>query len=64
MGGPAEYSNEVLQNVHTKHNIDKATFDEVAMLFRKTLEEFEIEPADVREAMDEITSRASYIISV
>jgi len=63
MGGPAEYSNEVLQNVHAKHSIDKATFDEVAMLFKTTLEEFEIEPADVRAVMDEITSRASYIIS-
>jgi len=62
-GGPAEYSNEVLQNVHAKHSIDKATFDEVAMLFKTTLEEFEIEPADVRAVMDEITSRASYIIS-
>lgn len=63
MGGPAEYSNEVLQNVHAKHRIDKIAFDEVAMLFKKTLEEFEIDSADIRQVMDEITSRASHIIS-
>lgn len=63
MGGPAEYSNEVLQNVHAKHDIDKKAFDEVAMLFRETLEDFEVDPADVRKVMEEITSRASYVIS-
>lgn len=63
MGGPVEYSNEVLQNVHSGYRIDKKAFDEVAMLFKETLEDFEVEPADIRQIMDQITSRAAYVIS-
>ena len=64
MGGPAEYSNEALKTVHAKHRIDKKAFDEVTVLFKEALEEFEIAPADVRAILEEITGRASYIISV
>ena len=63
MGGPVEYTNEVLKTVHAKHQIDRKAFDEVAMLMKETLEDFDVEPADIRQIMDEITSRSPYIIS-
>jgi hemoglobin len=63
MGGPVEYTNEVLKTVHAKHQIDRQAFDEVAMLMKETLEDFEVEPADIRQIMEGITSRSPYIIS-
>ncbi len=63
MGGPAEFSNEVLQTVHAKHSIDRKAYNEVTMLLKETLEDFEVAPADVKQIMDEIASRSSYIIS-
>lgn len=63
MGGPAEYNDEVLKNVHAKHKIDKQAFDEVAGIMRETLEDFEFDPADIRDVMNQITSRAVFIIS-
>lgn len=63
MGGPAEYNDEVLKNVHAKHKIDKEAFDEVAGLMKETLEDFEFDPVDIKEVMSQITSRAVFIIS-
>ena len=63
MGGPANYSNEALQAVHAKHHIDQAAFDEMTTLLRETLEEFELDPADIDLIMDDVSGRASFIIS-
>lgn len=63
MGGPVEYTNDVLRAVHARHAIDRKAFDEVAALMRETLEDFEVTPDDIDTIMDEIASRASYIIS-
>ena len=63
MGGPAEYSDEVLKTVHAKHEIDKTAFDEMAMLMQETLEDFDLEPAHIRQIINEITRRSPYIIS-
>jgi len=63
MGGPVEYSGEALRTVHAKHKIDKKAFDEVALLMKETLEDFEFEPSDIQQIMHEVTSRSSFIIS-
>jgi hemoglobin len=63
MGGPVEYNDEVLRNVHAKHKIDREAFDEVARLMKETLEDFDFDPADVKDVMRQITSRAVFIIS-
>lgn len=63
MGGPVSYSNEALRNVHRPHNIDRASFDEMAGLLRGTLEEFDLEESDVDRIMSDIESRAEIIIS-
>lgn len=63
MGGPVEYSDEVLRTVHARHKIDKEAFDEVAMLMKETLEDFEFDRADIGQIMQEIKSRSSFVIS-
>ena len=63
MGGPAEYNNEVLKAVHAKHKIDQEAFDEVALLMKETLEDFEFDSSDIAAIMHEIKSRSSFIIS-
>ncbi|MEP4378342.1 MAG: group 1 truncated hemoglobin [Alphaproteobacteria bacterium] len=63
MGGPASYSDEALQKVHAHLAIDRTSFEEMANLLRETLEEYEIEGADVDRIMHEIGSRADIIIT-
>ena len=63
MGGPASYTNEVLQRVHAHLDIDAAAFEEVVTLLRETLEEFELEPHDIDVIVQDIKGRSSYIIS-
>ena len=63
MGGPEAYSNEALQRVHAKLNIDAAAFEEMTVLLRETLEDFEVEPPDVEHVVGHIRSLAQYIIT-
>lgn len=63
MGGPASYSNDALRTIHERHEIDRAAFDEMAMLLRETLEDFDLEPADVDTIMVQIRDRAPYIVN-
>ena len=63
MGGPASYTNEVLQRVHAHLGIDVAAFEEMVTLLRETLEEFELEPHDIDLIVQDIRGRSSYIIS-
>jgi len=63
MGGPVEYTNEVLQSVHAKHNIDVEAFREVSSLLKETLEEFEFAPSDIRQILNEVKMRSPYIVT-
>jgi len=63
MGGPVAYTNEKLRTVHAKHNIDRAAFDEVAGLLEETLEDFEMDPADIKEIIGNVASRMPYVVS-
>ncbi len=63
MGGPASYTNEVLQRVHAHLGIDAVAFQEMVTLLRETLEEFELEPHDIDAVVQDIKGRSSYIIS-
>lgn len=64
MGGPATYSNEVLEQVHRNLQIDQTAFDEMTRLLEATLQEFEIDPADIHEVMAGIKARQPYIVTV
>jgi len=63
MGGPATYTNKVLDQVHRKYDITQEAFDEMANILQQTLEEFDFKPEDVRAVMDDIKSRQPYIVT-
>ena len=63
MGGPASYSDDVLERVHANLGIDREAFDEMAALLAETLEDFEVDPADIDEVAKAIKSRAHIIIT-
>lgn len=64
MGGPASYSDDQIKQIHAHLEIGNAAFDEMAKLFRETLEEFSLEPDHVEQLVNEITSRRDLIVTV
>jgi len=63
MGGPAVYSNEILEQVHKSLGITQPAFEEMTRLLQTTLEEFEMKPEDVKLVMDDIRGRQAYIVT-
>ncbi len=63
MGGPASYTDDQLRRIHAPLDIDRAAFEEMARLLRMTLEDFDLQAADVDSVMNEIQARAEAVIS-
>lgn len=63
MGGPASYTNEVLEQIHRKLDITQDAFDEMASILERTLEEFDFKVEDVQTIMADIKSRQPYIVT-
>ncbi|MDH4142956.1 MAG: group 1 truncated hemoglobin [Chloroflexota bacterium] len=63
MGGPASYTNEHLGNVHAHLGIDRPSFDVMVATMQETLEDFEMEEADVATVLHGLHSRAPWIIT-
>lgn len=63
MGGPASYSNDVLERLHEHIGVSAAAFDEAADMLRDALEEFGVENDDVRYLCQEFVSRKRYIVT-
>ena len=63
LGGPAVYTNEMLQRVHASHNIDRAAFDEVVRLLGQSLTNHGVSPDDVQQIMTEVGGKARFIIN-
>ncbi len=63
MGGPASYTDEALRQLHGRLDVSAEAFDEMARLFRETLEEFEMAENDVEVLMREINTRRDVIVS-
>ncbi len=64
MGGPATYTDAMLEQLHARLAIDDAAFDEVMELFEETLEDFELEPEDIEQLMDDMNSKRPVIVTV
>ena len=64
LGGPAEYTNEMLQRVHARHDIDRAAFNEVGRLLSETLSDHGMSEDDLNFVMSEIEARSRFIISI
>ena len=63
MGGPASYSNEVLEQVHRRLNITQQAFEEMTGFLEETLVEYGFTPEDVRSVMVTIKSCQPYIVT-
>ena len=63
MGGPASYTDEMLTQLHAHLDIDDQAFDEMAALFRATLEEAGLDPEDVAAVAGEIVKRRPVIVT-
>jgi hemoglobin len=62
MGGPASFSNEELERVHSALNINEQEFQEMVDLLKETLEDFDFDDSDVAVVQGEILSRKRYIV--
>ena len=63
MGGPASYTNDHLRHVHDRLGIDEASFEVMISTMTETLEEFDMEAADISAVLAELRSRAPWIIT-
>ena len=63
MGGPAHYTNKVLEQVHRHLGISQEAFDEMNAILKETLEEFNFQTSDVNTIMADIKGRQPYIVN-
>lgn len=63
MGGPASYSDEHIQRVHANLGISLPEFDTMVELLSETLEDFELEDADIAHVRQELRRRESLIVT-
>jgi hemoglobin len=63
MGGPASYTDDMLKQLHAHLKIDDDAFDEMAKLFKETLEEAGLDPEDVAIVAGEIVKRRPVIVT-
>jgi hemoglobin len=62
MGGPASYSNAMLQETHAPLNIDDQAFDEMISLLKAQLEEAKIAGSDAENIIADLNARRPYIV--
>jgi hemoglobin len=63
MGGPASYTREHLQRVHARLGITDEAFDELTLLLRETLEDFDFEEGDIAAVYGEVVSYRSTVVT-
>lgn len=63
MGGPASFSDEHLERVHRRLEIDRRAFDEMVSLLTETLEDFEFSDPDIAVVEKELRRRAPLIVT-
>jgi hemoglobin len=62
MGGPESYTDAMLRESHAHLPIDQEAFDEMIGLLQRTLEDFEITPADVKTIVADLNARRAQIV--
>jgi hemoglobin len=62
MGGPASYTNDHLTRAHARLGITPEEYDEMAELFRETLEDFDVPAADVERLHAHVLSLRDHVI--
>lgn len=60
-GGPASYTNEMIQRIHAPLQVTESAFAEMSALLRETLEDFGVADADVHHVCQEIMNRKHFV---
>jgi hemoglobin len=63
MGGPASFTNDHLERVHTPHHISEEAFVEAVDLLRETLEDHGFEDEDVYDVVQSFMVRKHFIVT-
>lgn len=63
MGGPASFTDETLRRVHVRLGISGEAFDEMALVLRETLEDFDLDDGDIATVMNEFVRRRSLVVA-
>jgi hemoglobin len=64
MGGPASYTDEALQRIHTPLHISSRDFDEIVAVVKLALEDNGVEPSHVVEVSSQIYRRKHTIVGM
>jgi hemoglobin len=62
MGGPASFTDEHLERVHSRMDIDDEAFDEIVEVFRDTLEDHDMDETDIGEIIAELAVRKRLVV--
>jgi hemoglobin len=63
MGGPAAFTDDQISRAHMRLNISAEDFDEMADLFRETLEDFDVAELEVVRLHAHVMSMREYVVS-
>jgi hemoglobin len=63
MGGPAAFTDEQMSRAHKRLGITSGDFDEMAALFRETLEDFGVGAADVERLHAHVLSMRHHVVA-
>jgi hemoglobin len=63
MGGPASYTNDHLRHVHQHLGIDEDSFEVMIVAMTETLDEYDMDAADIASVVAELRARAPWVIS-
>ena len=63
MGGPASVSDETLRRAHARLDITERDFDEIVDIMKETLEDHDVEDADIQHVENEIRRREHLIVT-
>jgi len=63
MGGPASYTDEQLERIHSHLGITEPAFMEIVYLLSETLEDFDFADDDIRYVENEMMNRKNYIVT-
>jgi hemoglobin len=62
MGGPASFTNEHIQRVHTRLEIDDAAMDEMSVVLRETLEDHSFGESDISSVVAEFEAYRPLVV--
>ncbi|MGA7272419.1 MAG: group 1 truncated hemoglobin [Acidimicrobiia bacterium] len=63
MGGPASYTDEHLARVHAHLHIDDASFEEVVLILRETMEDQGMNETDMGDVVARVRGRKTFIVT-